>query len=190
MKQTTRAMLCALSLAATGATLHVASPQTERLSAVVAPQRVSVPIPHKASEKARTPSPRPPVLASAAPEQLAPTPAASTPVRALRRRSRGSERIAAAEHTYSGSVRDRVLAAWPGDDVWAERTVRCESNFNPNESYGQYEGLWQFGRWAQNRDGEGSPIGQSPEHQTMRAWNLLVAAGSSQWECSPYRYHP
>lgn len=93
----------------------------------------------------------------------------------------------------AGSVKARVLAAWPGDDIWAARTVNCESEYSPTATGGtgdRYWGLWQFGPWARGRDGMGDPRVQSIEVQTQRAWSLIKATSSSQWSCSPYSYNP
>lgn len=98
---------------------------------------------------------------------------------------------ASAPAAPSGSVAQRVAAAWPGDDNWALKTVACESGFNPKAvggGGGNYYGLWQMGPWARSR--YGNPLGQSVEQQTAAAWRLLKDAGSGQWACSPWSYHP
>lgn len=84
-----------------------------------------------------------------------------------------------------------MIAAWPGDDNWVVRTVACESGFDPQQVGGggnNYYGLFQFGPWA--RAHYGNPLNMSVEGQTAAAWALIKAAGSGQWECSPYPYHP
>lgn len=94
-------------------------------------------------------------------------------------------------HAPAGSVKARVLAAWPGDDNWVALTVACESGFDPYQVGGggnNYYGLFQFGPWA--RSAYGNPLNMSVEQQTQAAWRLIKASGSSQWSCSPYRYSP
>lgn len=91
----------------------------------------------------------------------------------------------------AGSVEARVLAVWPGDRAWVIGTVSCESGWNPSEVGGggnNYYGLFQFGPWA--RSVYGNPLNMSVEQQTLAAWRLLKAEGSTQWACSPFSYHP
>lgn len=104
------------------------------------------------------------------------------------------ERVARPVWPRLGTVQERLVAAWPGDDEWMLRTVRCESDFDPDMwwkggcSGTGCAGLFSFGGWA--RANYGDPRNQSVEEQARSAWALLVAEGSSQWSCSPWSYRP
>lgn len=86
-----------------------------------------------------------------------------------------------------GSVKERLVAAWPGDDEWMLRTVACESDFDAGATSpsGKHFGYFQMGPWA--RANYGDPRNQSVEEQAASAWALLRDEGSSQWVCSPWR---
>lgn len=90
----------------------------------------------------------------------------------------------------AGSVQAEIVKAWPGNDDWALRIVRCEtgSTWNPhahNASSGA-DGLWQFipSTWHRMLGQSGMPSHYSVEYQTKQAWRLFTMAGPNQWACN------
>lgn len=100
-----------------------------------------------------------------------------------------SKPVSKPAHYSPGSVQDRIVAAWPGDDRKALSVVRCETGgtFNPAivSKSGKYHGLYQFdaqtyasvgGNWPASKD--------SVEEQTKRAWMLYQRRGWQPWSCA------
>lgn len=111
----------------------------------------------------------------------------AAPAATVRRKPVTSVPVVAEPPLPVGSVQARIAAAWPGNDAWALRVVRCESNFSNNDrnSIGA-DGYWQFipSTWHDTLGQSGWPSGYSLEYQTAQAWRLYQMAGPSQWDCS------
>lgn len=80
----------------------------------------------------------------------------------------------------SGSIQDRIVATWPGDDAKVLRVIKCESNFNPNarSKSGKYWGLFQAD--SNFRAAYGWNSG-SVEDQVMMGWRGYQARGWQPW---------
>lgn len=97
------------------------------------------------------------------------------------------------------SYKDRLIAAWPGNDSWAVSTTSCESGINPfaRNPSGKYKGMWQMDQdfWigyggrefgpdpitrlaSEGRDQRGLV-----EEQTLVAWRGYQARGAQPWSC-------
>lgn len=94
---------------------------------------------------------------------------------------------------HSGSVADRIRAAWPGSAATAEQAVRvaaCESNLKPhtwNRHGSGASGLFQFKAGTYARVGGSPPAANdSVEEQTYRAWRLYQRTGWREWVCKPW----
>lgn len=161
----------------------------------IARAAVSRSAPPKRVEQSQTPAPTPGATRRAQGRSLPPRSVVSAPaVPACEQFRREQIADGMAPKLAAERAQDcrRALKAWPGDDVWAFRTMRCESSFDPQSTGGggdNYFGMWQFGPWARSHVAPyGDPRSQSVEVQTQRAWSLLRSSGSGQWSCSPYSY--
>lgn len=93
----------------------------------------------------------------------------------------------AAVSEYTGSVPERIAAAWPGDDAKVLRVVKCESNFNPAavSKSGKYRGLLQADAsfWKSYGGLQYAPSADkaSVEGQMAVMWRGYQARGWSPW---------
>lgn len=102
------------------------------------------------------------------------------------------------EPTPSGSVADRVAAAWPGDDARVLRLVRCETGgtFDPTvvgptaRDGSRYRGLFQmdarFWRTYGGHAYASRPDLASVEQQTEVAWRGFEDRGWQPWPTCGY----
>lgn len=87
------------------------------------------------------------------------------------------------------TVKERVAAAWPGDDRRALRIVACETGrtWNPRivSRSGKYRGLWQANAdfWRSYGGHAYAPRADQAtvEQQTAVAWRGFKARGWSPW---------
>lgn len=87
----------------------------------------------------------------------------------------------------TGSVQQRIAAAWPGNDAAVLKVVSCETGgtFNPNikSKSGKYWGLFQADPAFRKTYG----YGPSVEQQTAMAWRAFQVRGWRPWTCARIR---
>lgn len=88
-----------------------------------------------------------------------------------------------------GSVQDRIVAAWPGDDRAVLRVIKCESGYDPRQKTGSHWGLLQIGVKTHadriRRLGYTAEQMLEVEPNLAVGWDLYREQGWRPWTCKP-----